>query len=541
MIAWSCVSWPVVAEAGPLSAPASRIKAHLQTLADDRMEGRGPGTRGFNLAAHYVATQLQAFGLRPAVSDGWYQQVPLVERRPNSTGLARIQVGTAVARRSAVGAISGEGSQRWNGEAVFVGYGLVSPEHGIDDYAGLDVRGKAVVLYDAAPASLPADVAASLGDRRADIAFAHGAVGLITLLEPKEREKAVFDEYRASFNFPFFNWVDASGEPFRRLPMRFSAVLWPDAARALFANAPTPFATVDARAARGEALAGFALKPQFSIASDNRWRRFSSPNVIGMIPGSDPALSNEVVLVTAHLDHLGIDPSVAGEDKIFNGARDNASGVAAMLEVARAIAAGNDRARRTILFAAVTAEEVGLLGSDYLADHPVLAGSRVVAVVNLDGGVPLDDIDGVRTVGGWHSTIGGLVAAVAARKGLGVDPDRTGNDDFFSRTDHFSFARRGVPAVYLVPGSSNAPNSKVAYDRHNHQPSDDLRLPFQWEAGARFADVTRDIVSALADAPEAPRWYLDSMVAARFAPGQAKAERPKPAASAPLASAPRNP
>jgi len=518
--------------AEPDSLAAQRIRGHVEFLADDLIEGRGPGTRGFDLAALYVAEQFRTIGLQPAVGGSWYQPVPLVERKPNAVGPARIRVGAGSdLSELAVAAISGEGAQQWTGRAVFVGYGLFSPADGIDDYAGLDVRGKAVVLYDRAPAGLAPAVARRLTERRAEVALAHGAVGMITILGQDERKSATIAEYRTGFAEPFFNWMQSDGQPFRYIPMRFSAVVWPEAAALLFKGAATDFAAIDARAARGDPLRSSPLNPAVTIESNNRWRRYSASNVIGMIPGADPKLSREVVLMTAHLDHLGIDPAVEGEDKIFNGARDNASGVAAMLEVARQLSSAPERPRRSIMFAAVTAEETGLLGSDYLAAHPVAPEASVVALINIDGGVPLHDFTKVEVIGGWHSTIGPLAEVAAAHNRLGIDPDETPNDEFFERTDHFSFARRGIPAIYLFPSTSGDPDAKNSYRRHNHRPSDDLKLPFNWAGGARFARVAAELLRALADAPAAPRWFDDSQVGQRYAKDQAKAARPRPAPS----------
>ena len=212
-----------------------------------------------------------------------------------------------------------------------------------------------------------------------------------------------------------------------------------------------PFAAIDARAERGEPLPSLALPASLTVESSNRWRRYSSPNVIGMVRGADPGLARELVLVTSHLDHLGIDPAEKGPDKIFNGARDNASGIAAMIEAARQFAGRSQRPRRSVAFAAVTAEEVGLLGSDYLAAHPVFGDARIVAVVNIDGGVPLLDTTAVRAVGGWHSTLGATVETVASRNGFGTEPELHPQGRVFPA--HRSFQLREARDTGDLPGS----------------------------------------------------------------------------------------
>jgi hypothetical protein len=515
----------------PVQAPpddrlfsADAIRAHLEFLADDRLEGRGSGTRGFDLAAHYVATQFRAAGLEPAVGEGWFQPTPMVERTPNVT-LGTFTVGDArhPLGEHALAAVSGEGAQRWSGEAVFVGYGLAAPEHGHDDYQDLDVRGKAVVFHNGGPASLPPEVVESLSRRRAEAAHARGAAGMITLFDG-EPARGTWAEWRSDFAAPFFNWLQQDGEPWRLVPMRFSAVLDPEAAADLFDGAPVGAAEIAARASRGEPLPAFALTQGVTIESENRWRRFTSPNVIGMVRGTDPGLAGQCILVTSHLDHMGVDPSAPGEDKIFNGALDNASGVAALLEMARGMAAAPPR--RPVVFAAMTGEEIGLLGSDYLAAHGIPACERIAAVVNIDGGVPLHELPEAVAYGGWHSTIGPAFEAVAAANGVRVGADDTPPTDFFERTDHFSFVRRGVPGVYLVMSSGDDGDEEAPWRARVHTPGDDLTLPFNWAAGARFARLAHDLVRALADGPGTPRWYSDSPIGQRYAPDEPKATRP---------------
>ncbi|WP_332653794.1 M28 family peptidase [Brevundimonas sp.] len=518
--------------AGPVPASpedrhfsADSIRAHLEFLADDRLEGRGTGTRGFDLAAHYVATQFHAAGLVPAAPAGWYQPAPLVERTPNVAPEPRLTIGE---RRFPLGehalaAISGEGVQTWSGGAVFVGYGLADPDLGIDDYRGLDVRGKAVLYYDAAPGSLTPDQADRLSQARGEAARARGAAGLVPIRPGDAADGMTWGDWRSAFAQPFFNWLQDDGEPYRPVPMRFSAMLDSVAAAHALDGALVDFAGIEALAARGEPLPAFPLASRMTIESENRWRRFSSPNVVGMVSGTDRAVARECILVTSHLDHLGVDASVAGDDGIFNGALDNASGVAVMIEMARAMAAV--RPRRPVLFVATTGEELGLLGSDYLAAQGLPVCDRVAGVVNIDGGIPLHDLPEAVAYGGWHSTIGPAFEAVAAANGIRAGRDDMPPTQIFDRTDHFSFVRRGVPAVYLVMSSGGDEEAQARYRGRYHQPNDDLTLPFNWEAGARFARLAHDLVRALADGPET-RWYADSPIGQRYAPDEPKATRP---------------
>ena len=282
---------------------------------------------------------------------------------------------------------------------------------------------------------------------------------------------------RTDFAVPFFNWLQADGTPFRHRVMRFSATLQPGAAARLFAGSAHQFTQLQAVAARGGPLPAFALAQRVAVETGNSWRRFASPNVIGMVRGRGASLAGECVLVTSHLDHLGSDPSAPGEDKIFNGALDNASGVAALIEVARAVAASPGRPQRSVVFAAVTAEEIGLLGSDYLAAHPLAGCEKTVAVLNIDGGVPLHRLSEASAYGGWHSTLGATFARVAANLGIRPVPEETPPTEFFNRTDHYSFARRGIPAIYPVTGGGD--EQSAAYRGRYHQPGDDLDSPLR--------------------------------------------------------------
>ncbi|NIJ19802.1 Zn-dependent M28 family amino/carboxypeptidase [Sphingomonas naasensis] len=258
-----------------------------------------------------------------------------------------------------------------------------------------------------------------------------------------------------------------------------------------------------------------------------RKRVYKAPNVIGMLPGSDPVLKDEFVVLSAHLDHVGVDPLRAG-DKIYNGAMDNASGVATMLETARAFATGKQRPKRSILFVALAGEESGLLGSSWLARHPVVGSGKIVADVNLDMPILLYDFEDVIAFGGEHSTMGEVTARAGASMGVSVSPDPMPEEDFFERSDHYSFVKVGVPSIFLMTGFKNGGEKafKSFLAKNYHQPSDQTDLPFDWEAGAKFARLNYLIAREVADAPEAPRWYEGNRYGDRFAKGAPRAKRP---------------
>lgn len=275
--------------------------------------------------------------------------------------------------------------------------------------------------------------------------------------------------------------------------------------------------------------AGWFQVAKLPIMTGNppRKRTYKAPNVIGVLPGSDPVLKNEYVVLSAHLDHVGTDPLRAG-DKIYNGAMDNASGVATMLETARAFAGSKRRPKRSILFVALAGEESGLLGSNYLARHPVVGTGKVVANVNLDMPILLYDFQDVIAFGGEHSTMGEITARAGASMGVSVSPDPMPEEQFFERSDHYSFVKVGVPSIFLMTGFKNGGEKafRTFLAKNYHQPSDQTDLPFNWEAGAKFARLNYLIAREVADAPEPPRWYEGNRYGNRFARGEPKAQRP---------------
>jgi Zn-dependent M28 family amino/carboxypeptidase len=255
-------------------------------------------------------------------------------------------------------------------------------------------------------------------------------------------------------------------------------------------------------------------------------RTFRAPNVIGIVPGSDPVLKNEYIVVSAHLDHVGMG-RLPG-DKIFNGAMDNASGVATMLEAARAFMTSGKPPRRSIMFVALAAEEQGLLGSAFLAKNPLVGKGRLVANVNLDMPILLYDFQDVIAFGAERSTLGPIVEAAAAKMGVTLSPDPQPQENFFVRSDHYSFVKAGVPAVMLDTGFKNGGEkaTREFLAKHYHQVSDDISLPFDWNAAARFAKLNYLIAREIADGDAAPLWYAKDPYGERYAGKAPKAPRP---------------
>jgi hypothetical protein len=516
----------------PVFTPEA-VKAHVDFLADDLLEGRNAGTRGFDVAARYVSTRFEMLGLDTAAGNtGWYQQVPLSEFSLDPARPASVTIGGkrfANGRNILMGPnpLAGDGSKTVAGNVVFVGYGLEA------DYAGRDVTGKFVVALLGIPKGMPAEVSiAASKEAKLETASKHGAVGIVSLVTPQALASSFpWAQVAESAIGRETTWLGPNGAPGAGSAegVKLQVYLDPVAARALFAGAPVSADALFASVAKGERPRPFALKQKLSVTRAMKVRNFASPNVIGVLRGSDPKLADEYVVLSAHLDHEGVDKSLPGPDKIYNGAMDNAAGVATMLEVARAFSENGKRPKRSILFVALTAEEDGLLGSDYLAHYPVVGAGRVVADVNLDMPILLYDFKDVVAFGAEHSTMGPIVEKAAARMGVTLSPDPMPQENLFVRSDHYSFVRAGVPSVFLVTGFANG--GQEAFTKflatNYHKVSDQPDLPFDWAAGAKFAKINYLIAREIADGADAPRWYEGNAYGDKFAPGQPRAKAPK--------------
>ena len=495
------------------------VRAHVEFLADDLLEGRATATRGYEIAARYVAAQLELLGLRPAGENGSFlQPVPLLESRLVSGSVAILGPTGAVvlAHRQdfVMGADALRTESRVEAPVVFAGFGVTAPRQGQDDYAGLEVRGKIVALLSGAPARFPSEERAyhASRTRKAELAAERGAVGLLTLLTPADEKRTPWERVLAYADAPTTRWTHPDGRPEGALEtLKGSAVLSVAAARRLFAAAPLPF---DAAIADAEkpSFRGFAMGVSATLASRSEHTAVTSPNVVGLLEGRDPGLRSTFVVYSAHLDHIGVGGEAAG-DRINNGAYDNALGSAVVLEMARVLAGLETRPRRSVLFLFVTAEERGLLGSDYFAAHPTVPRAGLVADVNVDMPLVLFPIAEVVAFGAENSTLDAPARAAAASLGLALAPDPMPEETIFVRSDQYSFVRRGVPAVYFAPGMRSADPAKDGprlfrefLERHYHRPSDDLSLPMDPEAIAVYTRANVALGWTIAEDPVAPRW-----------------------------------
>jgi len=533
---------PLVPEAAlPLDPrfSADRVKADVTFLADDLLEGRDTGSRGHEIAARYVAQRFAALGLKPLGDDGgWMQRITFqkTERLDAPSGVTVTGPSGSATFSHGVDALvsvnANEPMLDVTAPLVFVGYGMVDKRLGLDDYAGLDVRGKIVVALRGFPETLPSDPAAYLVDARYRTAQDHGAIGVIQIDTEASARQRPWERRMLYSSQPSFTWVGPDGKPFDETPgIRAGAGLDSKGAAALFAGAPRSLAQVLKEAARkGAQPKGFALKTSARIFGQSKSSRVTSPNVLAMIPGGDPALAGDYVILSGHLDHIGISPGRPGDpadkDRINNGALDNAAGIATLLEVARVMSEDAIKPRRSVIFLASTGEEKGLLGADYYARHPSVPIGKIVGNVDLDMPVLTYAFTDLTAYGADHSTLGKLTADAVAPMNLVVAPDPIPEETVFVRSDHYMFVKQGVPAVFLATGFGNGGETAYNYfNEHNyHQVGDDVKQPIDWRAGARFAEANYRITRAMADGDTPPRWIKGDFFGDLFAPDAPKAE-----------------
>jgi Zn-dependent M28 family amino/carboxypeptidase len=513
------------------------IRAHIRFLSDGLLEGRAPDGRGYQVAAAYVATQMEGLGLEPAGEKGsWQQAVPMRkatldeeksrltlvrdgQEEPLAVGTDWIMPGDVARTASDVEA-----------PVVFAGYGVTAPGRNYDDYKGVDARGKIVAFLRGAPASFPDTERAHFSNRVTKLsnAVAHGAVGILTLDTPEFQKRYSWSWFLPQFRAGAIAWLQEGDVPRDTFPeLRGGAILNLSASERLFQGAKRSAREVFDAAQKG-AVSAFDLKVAARLHLESRHTEFTSANVLGLLRGSDPVLASQVIVYTAHLDHLGLCPPVDG-DNVCHGAFDNASGVAAMLEVARAFKALDPAPRRSILFAAVTGEEKGLLGSDYLALHPAVPGARVVADVNIDSapGLLLATRDLV-PLGAEHSTLRAPVEEAMRETGYEIGVDAHPEETDFIRSDQYSFVRAGVPAVDVEEGSKSAVHgvdadaTMMAWIRTRyHTPADRFDQPFDFESAAKAARLNFLIGSKVARAAAPPAWNAGDFFGSLYGKGAA--------------------
>ncbi len=514
------------------SVTGAEIRAHMEILAADDMRGREAGTQFYDQAADYVVQQYEALGLEPLGDDGtFFQAIEFLDTRL-VRGSARLVLTKDTASQDLVfrddfirAGGFGEETEEISAPLTFVGHGIVAPELGHDDFDGLDVSGDILVVLSGAPPQFDTDRRAFYSSRRgkAELAVEKGAVGIITVRTPVDQARRPWDRFLPGIGSPGMRWLDSEGQAYQGFPeLQGSATLSEVGAAKLFAFSGHDLDAIFEKHAAGE-TGSFAMGISASLGRTSRQRTVSSPNVIGVLTGSDPALKGEYVVYTGHLDHIGVRPGKDGDD-IHNGAYDNAAGIGAILEIAQAMSLMETRPRRSVIFVALTAEEKGLQGSSYFVKNPTVPPGQLVANINIDMpylGFPVND---VHAFGVEHSTLLGPADEATRLLGMALTPDPKPEEVRFVRSDQFSFVKEGIPAVAFKAGmqsSDPAIDGEAMLDdflkNHYHQASDDLDLPYSREGAERFARAALLMGLIVADADERPRWNEDDFFGDKFA------------------------
>jgi len=512
---------PALAPAAEPSPEVKRWWGHVQVLADDSLRGRDTGSEGHRKAAAYVAQQFASLGIKPGAGDSYLQDVELVSRRlvDARSKLTLVREGQrtplVIGKEAFISTRMGD-TRQVDAPMVFVGHGLSIPEVGHDELAGLDLKGKIAVFLYGGPETIPGPLRAhhSSQAERVKALKKAGAIGTVVLMNPKHEEtpwaRTALSRLQPAMTFADPALDESTG-------LQVSVTFNPAHAEALFAGTPHTFKELLALANANQPLPRFELPSRLQSNAERVSAPVKSVNVVGLLPGADAVLAREYVVLTAHLDHVGVGAPIQG-DAIYNGAMDNATGVAAVLEVARALQA--QKPQRSILFVLVTGEEKGLLGSRYFAAHPTVPAEAIVANFNLDMFLPLFPLKHLVAYGQDESTLAAPLQEVATAQGVKLLKDPEPNRMLFIRSDQYAFILKGVPALSFkfgyTPGSPEERAFKGWYTRHYHAPSDDLRQPIDKDAAVRFVKLLTELTRTVANAPERPRWN-DTSFFRRFA------------------------
>jgi Zn-dependent M28 family amino/carboxypeptidase len=510
----------------PSRISAPEIDAHLRFLASDLLEGRAPATRGGRITEEYIATELQAFGVKPGVGDSsYFQRVPIDVVKADPATIRVVASGKANANLRFTDDVvvwpgSATDASSARGELVFVGYGAVAPEYKWDDFKNTDVRGKILLVLvndPPAPASEPnlfGGKAMTYYGRwtyKYEEAERRGAAGMLIV------------HTTGPAGYPWHVVVNSNSTEHRLLlrdpkappPIGVRGWITDSAATALLAQAGLNMAQLRQRAESRD-FRPVSTGIIIDASMKNSLQHMSANNVIGVVRGIDPKVRDEYVAYSAHWDHFGIGPVVNG-DSIYNGAVDNASGVATVLAIAHAAAEGV-KPRRSQLFIFVTAEESGLLGSAYFGEHPTVPASKIIAALNMDVVNVNGRVRDLNVMGDNKSSLGPTLAQMVRAQGIRLSPDAHPEAGHFYRSDHFSFAKVGIPAISIGPGVDYVGRpagwgQKQAEDwtAHNyHQPSDEYRSDFDLTGAAQLGEIVYRLGVELGNARSVPVWNADA-------------------------------
>ena len=489
---------------------------HVKVLAADDMEGRETGSPGLRKAEAYVVEQLKQAGVQPAGTNGFYQPIKFVCRqiveKDSSASLVRnrgteqLTLGEDVVFSTRV-----DMAPEVDAPLVFVGYGLSIPEKNYDDLAGLDLKGKVAVLFNGSPAEMPGPLASHYQSRkeRWNAFKKAGAVGVISIPNPAMMDipwwRIALNRTHPSMEIANPEFDETKGE---KLAMMFN----PARADKLFEGSGHTFGEIAALGKDRKPLPHFALAAFIRTTAKVERKDVESANVIGKLPGTDPVLKNEYIVLSAHVDHLGVGEPING-DRIYHGAMDNASGTAVLLDVAASLKISSERPKRSLLFLFVTGEEKGLLGSKYFAARPTVSPKTMVADINVDMFLPIHPLKVLTVHGLEESDLGDMAREVAQAHGIAVQSDPQPLRNHFIRSDQYNFIVHGVPAVAMAVGDTTDAERKLHKEwltNRYHAPSDDLKQPVDLSAAATYEDVVRGLMIKVADDRQQPEWKINS-------------------------------
>ena len=506
---------------------SSEVKSVMSFLADDLLEGRQPGTRGFAIASKYIQTELLSIGLKPGVKGSYVQRVPLVKGVVNDRESEFILESGGTSDTFSYGKdfimspYMVEGRSFVTSSLVFAGFGVSAPELGYDDYKGMDVNGKIVVLLDQAPETFGNNERAYFSSPaiKYQEAVKRGAIGVINLVMSRRTSWEATVRRSAQGTF---KWLDEKGHPNNGFEsLKVIATLNPANAGKLFNHSGTNIDAVYADIKAGKPHS-FPLKLSAQLSVSTSISQVESSNLIGVIPGSDPTLKGEYIVYVAHLDHFGIGNPVKG-DSIYNGAHDNASGVAILLAIARTFQSLPVAPKRSIVIAVVTGEESGLLGSDYFVSNPTVDGP-IVANLALDMPFFFHPISDVVPYGVQHSSLSKQVEEATKILNLKISTDPFPEQVVFVRSDHFSFIKKGIPALFIKSGfmtsqsdTVNRAKSDVAWRTSTyHTPQDDMSQAFDFDAALTHVRLNFLIGLLVANEPMRPEWNKGDFFGKKF-------------------------
>jgi len=489
--------------------------AHVQFLADDKLEGRNVGSAGYETAADYVVSEFQHAGLEAGAKDGYSQSVGFTKATLDEAKSKLTLTGGGMPLEVKLGddalITSSMNVAGVDAPLVFAGYGLDIPEANYSDLKGEGLKGAIAVYLAGGPVNIATELKShhSSGSERAAAMKAAGVIGTISIPNPRSMD-IPWARQSANRLLPRMSLSDPAFAP--QAAIEFTATWNPEKADLLFEGSGHSIQEILSAADSGQPLPHFRLSRLLEARVAVTQEKVESRNIVGLRPGSDPSLKNQSVIISAHLDHLGVGEKING-DGIFNGAMDDASGIASVIEIARTLKAGKVKTKRSVVFLAVTGEEKGLLGSNYFAQFPTAPG-RLVADINMDMFLPLFPLRYLEVQGLNESTLGDDIRVAAKTANVIVQADKDPNANRFIRSDQYSFIRRGVPALAFkfgwLPGSPEEKIYRDWYRDRYHAVGDDLSQPVDLKAAAQFDAILVSLIERIANAPQAPQWKPDS-------------------------------